>query len=121
METIYNYSHRKKQPPKNSEWLQTCNFISYEVLWKTEKERTAGRIERLLDPLQFAYRANRGVQDATITLLNLIYKHLEGNKNHVRLLFVDFSSAFNTIQPHLLVQKLIEKNFGLDYNLVGWI
>ena len=73
-----------------------------------------------LDPFQFAYRENRGVQDATVTLLNLLFKHLEGSKNHARLLFIDFSSAFNTIQPHVLVEKLIN-NFGLDLCLVGWI
>ncbi len=33
---------------------------------------------------------------------------------HVRLLFVDFSSAFNTIQPHVLVKKLISE-FKLDF------
>ncbi len=60
------------------------------------------------------------MQNATITPLNLIYKHIEGSKNHARLLFVDFSSAFNTIQPHLLVEKLIE-HFNLDCNIVGWI
>ena len=35
-------------------------------------------------------------------------------------MFIDFSSAFNTIQPHLLAQKLIH-SFKLDLNLVGWI
>ena len=29
------------------------------------------------DPLQFAYRAKRGVQDATLTLFNIIASHLE--------------------------------------------
>lgn len=32
---------------------------------------------------------------------------------------MDFSSAFNTIQPHILVDKLL--TFGLDVNRVGWI
>ena len=89
-------------------------------LEKLIKKEILGKTEHLPDPLQFAYRTHRGVQDATITLLNLIYKHLEGSKNHVSLLFVDFSSAFNTIQPHLLVEKLIEY-FYLDCNIVGWI
>ena len=35
-------------------------------------------------------------------------------------LFVDFSSAFNTIQPHILASRLLE-HFSLDFNLVGWI
>lgn len=51
---------------------------------------------------------------------HLILKHLEGTKTHVRTLFVDFSSAFNTIQPHLLVQKLLHR-FQLDPCLSGWI
>ncbi len=34
--------------------------------------------ESLLDPMQFAYRPKRGVEDATITLLHLLIRHLEG-------------------------------------------
>ncbi len=73
-------------------------FVRDELLLKTQS---------LLDPLQFAYQARRGVEDASSTLLNTIMKYLDGRKTHVRLLFVDFSSAFNTIQPHVLVKKLI--------------
>ncbi len=75
---------------------------------KLIKAELVAKTENLLDPLQFAYRAGRGVQDATATLLNLLLKHLQGSKNHARLLFIDFSSAFNTIQPHVLVQKLVD-------------
>ncbi len=35
-------------------------------------------------------------------------------------LFVDFSSAFNTIQPHVLIGRLLEQ-FKLSYNLLGWM
>ena len=97
------------------------------------KSELVGKTESLLDPYQFAYREGRGVQDATATLLNLVLKHLENNKteddkingrldikNHARLLFIDFSSAFNTIQPHVLVDKLLNY-FSLDPCLVGWI
>ena len=34
-------------------------------------------------------------------------------------MFFDFSSAFNTIQPHLLVQKLL--NMKLPSSLISWI
>ena len=37
----------------------------------------------------------------------------------VRLMFLDFSSAFNTIQPHLLVQKLL--NMKLPLSVISWI
>ncbi len=76
--------------------------------------------ESLLDPMQFAYRPKRGVEDATITLLHLLIRHLEGKGSHARVLFVDFSSAFNTIQPHVLIGRLLEE-FKLSYNVLGWI
>ncbi len=58
-----------------------------------------------LDPNQFAYRAERGVEDALLTLVNNIYEHLECVNNLVKVVYVDFSSAFNTIQSHLLVNN----------------
>ena len=39
------------------------------------------------------------------TLQKNIYSHLEKTGSFVRLMCFDFSSAFNTIQPPLLVQK----------------
>ncbi|KAK3550910.1 hypothetical protein QTP70_008073 [Hemibagrus guttatus] len=50
----------------------------------------------LLDPLQFAYRANRSVDDAVNMGLHFILQHLDKSGTYVRLLFVDFSSACNT-------------------------
>ncbi len=86
-------------------------FVKDEILRSTES---------LLDPMQFAYRPKRGVEDATVTLLHLLIRHLEGKVSHSRVLFVDFSSAFNTIQPHVLIGRLLEQ-FKLSYNLLGWI
>ncbi|KAI2647093.1 RNA-directed DNA polymerase from mobile element jockey [Labeo rohita] len=60
----------------------------------------------LLDPLQFAYRANRSVDDAVNMGLHFILQHLDRPGTYVRILFVDFSSAFNTIIPTLLQTKL---------------
>ena len=56
------------------------------------------------DPLQIAYQPGKGVEGAK--LLTLDKKHLEKAKSHVRLLFADFSSAFNKMQPHILIQRL---------------
>ena len=72
-----------------------------------------------LDPLQFAYRKNRGVDDAVLTVLHGICQHLDVNRNFVRALFVDFSSAFNTIKPHLLANQLMEMN--VPPQIVLWI
>ncbi|XP_062260115.1 uncharacterized protein LOC133968217 [Platichthys flesus] len=60
----------------------------------------------LLDPLQFAYRANRSVDDAVNMALPFILQHLDSSGTYARILFVDFSSAFNTIIPNLLQEKL---------------
>ncbi|KAL6107434.1 uncharacterized protein ACO6RY_11070 [Pungitius sinensis] len=60
----------------------------------------------LLDPLQFAYRANRSVDDAVNMALHFILQHLDSPGTYARILFVDFSSAFNTIIPSLLQDKL---------------
>lgn len=58
------------------------------------------------DPLQFPYWQGRSTEDAVIIVMHLISKHLENPKAYARVLFADFSSAFNTLQPHLLFQKL---------------
>ncbi|KAI3361527.1 hypothetical protein L3Q82_013676, partial [Scortum barcoo] len=60
----------------------------------------------LLDPLQFAYRANRSVDDAVNMGLHYILQHLDSPGTYARILFVDFSSAFNTIIPDIFHSKL---------------
>ncbi|CAL9691895.1 unnamed protein product [Knipowitschia caucasica] len=72
-----------------------------------------------MDPLQFAYRPGIRVEDAIFTLLYRSLSHLEKPGSTVRILFFDFSSAFNTIQPRLLRDKL--ETAGVDYNLSQWI
>ncbi len=62
----------------------------------------------LLDPLQFAYRANRSVDDAVNMGLHYILQHLDKPGTYARILFVDFSSAFNTIIPDTLQKKLTQ-------------
>ncbi|KAK3530367.1 hypothetical protein QTP86_024404, partial [Hemibagrus guttatus] len=70
----------------------------------------------LLDPLQFAYRANRSVDDAVNMGLHFILQHLD---NSGRLLFVDFSSAFDTIIPTLLQTKLTQ--LSVPSSICQWI
>ena len=60
----------------------------------------------LLDPLQFAYRANRSVEDAVNMALHYILEHLDTAGTYARILFLDFSSAFNTILPPILESGL---------------
>ena len=74
-----------------------------------------------LDTMQFAYQAGRSCEDAILFLFDKSYSHLEGARHgsSVRMLFFDFPSAFNTIQPHILVKKLIDMNVPSNFSL--WI
>ena len=73
----------------------------------------------LLDPLQFAYRANRSVDDAVNMALHFILQHLDAAGTYARILFVDFSSAFNTVIPSLLQDKLSQ--LGVPDSTCRWI
>ncbi len=70
----------------------------------------------LLDPLQFAHRANRSVDDAVNIGLHFILQHLDRPGTYVRILFVDLSSAFNTIT---LQNKLTQ--FSVPTSICQWI
>lgn len=70
-----------------------------------------------LDPLQFAYQPRVGVEDAIIFLLHRAYTHLEEAGSAVRVF--DFSSTFNTMQPALLSDKLLDMR--VETPLVTWI
>ncbi len=63
-----------------------------------------------MDLHQFAYRANRSTEDAVATA-HAALSHLEQQGSYVRMLFVDYSSAFDTILPHKLVDKLGDLDF----------
>ena len=58
------------------------------------------------DQLQFTYRCGVGVEDSVIHLLQQTHSHLDKAGSTERIVFFDFSSAFNTIQPVLLQKKL---------------
>ncbi|KAI4905156.1 hypothetical protein NFI96_005845 [Prochilodus magdalenae] len=73
----------------------------------------------LLDPLQFAYRANRSVDDVVNLTLHFILQHLDSHGNYARVLFVDFSSAFNTVVPQLLQAKLSQ--LSVPGSMCRWI
>lgn len=63
-------------------------------------------IHSSLDLYQFAYKAGRGTDDVVVCMLHRLLEHLEGTGNCAHILFVDFSSVFNTIQRHTIIQKL---------------
>ncbi len=84
------------------------------------KKHICSSIPATLDPLQFAYRPNRSTDDAISQVLHSSLTHIDSkNGNYVRLLFIDYSSAFNTIVPTKLAVKL--SDLGLNTSLCDWI
>ncbi|KAF0026073.1 hypothetical protein F2P81_020810 [Scophthalmus maximus] len=72
-----------------------------------------------LDSYQFAYRSNRSTEDAVSTVLHSVLTHLDNNNTYARMLFVDFSSAFNTVIPSKLNTKL--GDLGFNNPLRHWL
>lgn len=65
---------------------------------------------------QFTYRVNRSTEDAISVALHSALNHLEQKQSYVWMLFVDYSSALNTIIPDRLITKL-----GLPPHTCAWI
>jgi hypothetical protein len=72
-------------------------------------------IPEILDPLQLAYRPD----DAISIALHTALFHLDKKNNYVRVLFIDYSSAFNTIVPSKLINML--RTLELNTSLCKWI
>jgi hypothetical protein len=70
-----------------------------------------------LDPLQLAYRPQQ--IHRLCNLIALLLFHLNKNKTYVRMLFIDYSSAFNTNVPNKLITKL--RTLGINTSLCNWI
>eukprot|EP00061_Rhincodon_typus_P004823 g23504.t1 len=69
-----------------------------------------------LDPLQFIYKSTA---DVISLALHLSLKHLDNKDTDVRLLLIDYSSAFSTLIPNKLIPK--HQNLGLSSPLCNWI
>ena len=77
------------------------------------------QVQHAQDHLQFAYQPDVGVEDAILYMLLRVHSNLDKGSCTVRILFLDFSSAFNTIQPPILQEKL--NRMGVDSYLVATV
>ncbi len=90
--------------------------IVIKVFERLVKNHICPSIPVTLDPLQFAYRPNRSTDDAISHVLHSSLTHIDSqNGNYVKLLFIDYSSAFNTLVPIKLAFKLTDR--GLNSSL----
>ena len=83
------------------------------------KDHITSTLPVTLDPLQFAYRPNRSTDDAIAITLHTALTHLDKRNTYVRMLFIDYSPASNTIVPSNLTIKL--EALGLNPALCNWV
>ena len=125
LNAIWKISHitpvpKKPQPKVNNDYRPVAlTSIVIKCFERIIVSHLLPLIKPILDPHQFAYHANRSVDDATLTLVHHLYQHLDTGGHHARVLMVDFSSAFNTIQPYLMMQKLM--SMALNPNIILWV
>ncbi len=90
--------------------------IVMKVFERLLKNHICSSIPVTLDPLQFAYWPNRSTDDAISQVLHFSLTHIDSkNGNYVRLLFIDYSSAFNKKVTIKLAVKLTD--LGLNSSL----
>ncbi|MBN3315127.1 KRR1 protein, partial [Atractosteus spatula] len=73
--------------------------------------------------MQFAYRAERGVENPVLTLLNPLYSHLEGPKTHLMPLIYRFTgfSWGSVLSPIVVFLQDVDTNYGpVVVYLVEW-
>ena len=116
----------KKSPPTcdNDFRPVALTAIMMKCLEKVVKQQLQSQVGPYTDLYQFAYARNRCVDDATLSLTNYVLEHVDNNntaakKFYSRILFIDFSSAFNTIQPHIMMEKLC--TMKVHPTLVLWV
>ncbi|KAI4875852.1 hypothetical protein NFI96_001584, partial [Prochilodus magdalenae] len=83
------------------------------------KTHISSSLPATMDPHQFAYRSNRSTDDAVALTVHSALTHLDRKNTYVRTLFIDYSSAFNTIIPAKLIPKLTD--LGLNSQLCNWV
>jgi hypothetical protein len=81
-------------------------FVIMKCFERLVKDHITCTLPDTLDPLQFAYRPNRSTDDAIAIALHTALSHLDKRNTYVRILFIDYSSAFNIIVPSKLIIKL---------------
>ncbi len=76
-------------------------------------------VSPFLDSFQFAYKQKKGTDNTVACLLHWLLQHLDTPGNYARLLFIDFCSAFNSIQHHQVIKKLL--GLQVPSALIHWI
>ncbi len=90
-----------------------------ELLWEASHAQHQNQPPQHTRSAPVCIRPNLSTDDAISSTLHLALTHLENKDSYVRMLFIDFSSAFNTIIPQQLINEL--NLLGLNNSLWNWI
>ena len=71
------------------------------------------------DPFQFAYKTNRSTLDAVSSVVHFVAKSLDQSMKSVRCIFLDYSSAFDSVPRCSLLHKL--ESFGCPTHILSWL
>ncbi|KAI4876824.1 hypothetical protein NFI96_006328, partial [Prochilodus magdalenae] len=104
-------------PPPGEAAVPTC--LKTTIIPVPKSSTVTATIDVTVDPHQYAYRKNRSTDDAISSVVHSALTHLEQKNSYVRMLFVDFTSAFNTMIPQTLTNKL--SSLGLRSSLCNWV
>ena len=73
-------------------------------------------LSNIIDPSQFAYQNKIGTVDALIQLLDDYTSELDKpSVKFMQLAGIDFSKAFDRLQPPILIDKM--RNYGFNENI----
>ncbi len=120
LQKIHHCAHTEEKLNDLNDWKPVAlTPIFIKCFEKLIRDHICSVLPASLDPLQCAYSSNRSTDDDIAFTLHTALSHLENKNTYVRMLFVDYSSAFNTIVPATLVAKL--QILGLNRSMCSWI
>ncbi|KAJ8355029.1 hypothetical protein SKAU_G00225960 [Synaphobranchus kaupii] len=88
--------------------------IMHSLFWESYKTASVPTLWKTSSIIPMLWGVN-----SRLTLLHSLLQHLEAPRNFARLLFIDFSSAFDNIQRHQMIQKL--HHFDVPPLLIHWV
>jgi hypothetical protein len=99
MTSIAPVPKKAKKTELNDYHPVVLTFVIMKCFERLVKDHVTSTLPTTLDPLQFAYCPNRSTDDKFAITLYTALSHLDKRNTYVRMLFIDYSSAFNTIEP----------------------
>ena len=74
-------------------------------------------LKRILHENQFGFQKNKSTLDALMKYSDSLYKNIDQSKLTLSI-FIDYSKAFDTVPPNILLRKL--QYYGIRGNINNW-